>query len=402
MNIIFKTAERNKRYMIASYAFRYIVTTLFYLYLPYPIVSIIVSLSTLFLITLCYKSKLLNKIIAVVLSYFTFFACEIIVVAFVGLTDFSIFVKSQNGDCFDLVVVAVLSFVVVKIMGRFRNIDISTTAPWSFFITVIVVAVISICFGFSIVMQEDINNIVFFFSLISILLLNFIIFYLYDSIVKALNEKMQNEIINHKIEYYKKQAELIQKNSDDVKQLRHDMKNHMIVIEELAVANDSQSIVDYISNIGKKLTPSEEFCSTGIIAVDGIINYKLSLAQKQGVKVTSQIAIPNNLKFEPNDFVTIFGNLLDNAIEAVSRVRDNKFIDLYCEYDRGCIFIVVKNSYDGNLSVSGDNYKTTKSDKKSLHGLGLQSIRATVEKYNGEISIEHSENEFIVRTILPV
>lgn len=402
MKIIFKTADRNSRYLILAYAFRYVVTSLFYLYLPYPIVTIIVSLFTLFVITMCYSSKLSSKIIAVALSYLTFFACEIIIAAFIGLSNFSMFVKSQNGDCVDLVMVAVLSFVVVKCMGRFRNIDISTSAPWSFFITVIAVAVISICFGFSIVMQEDMNDIVFFFSLMSILLLDFIIFYLYDSITKALNQKMQNEIINHKIEYYEKQAEVIQKNSDEVKQLRHDIKNHIIVIEELSRANDLQGVLDYISNISKKLTASNEFCCTGIIAVDSIVNYKLSLAQEQGVRVTSQITIPNSLNVEPNDFVSIFGNLLDNALEAVLKVDDNKFIDLYCEYDKGFIFIVIKNSYDGNLFVSDNKYLTTKNDKKVMHGVGLQSIKATVEKHNGEIKIEHNENEFKVKIFLPI
>lgn len=400
MNVIFKTAERNKKYLILAYAFRYVVTDLFYLYLPYPIVTILVSLFTLFIITMCYRTKLLNKIIAVVLSYLTFFACEIIVAGIIGLSNFSMFVKSQNGDCFSLVMVAVLSFVVVKCMGKFRNIDISASAPWSFFITVIAVAVISICFGFSIVMQEDVNNIVFFFSLISILLLNFIVFYLYDSITKALNQKMQNEIINHKIEYYEKQAEVIQKNSDEVKQLRHDMKNHIIVLEELSKAGNLQGVLGYLSNMSKRLTSAKEFCSTGIVAVDSIVNYKLSLAQEQGVRVSSQITIPNNLDFEPNDFVAIFGNLLDNALEAVQKVTDNKFIDLHCEYDRGIIFIVIKNSYDGNLSVSGNKYQTTKSDKKAMHGVGLQSIKTTVEKYNGEIETEHNGNEFGVKTIL--
>lgn len=402
MNIIFKTAQKNNRYLFLAYAFRYVVTTLFYLYLPYPYVTVTVSFLTLFVIAMCFKSKMSNRIIAVFLSYLTFFACETIIAALIGLSNFSMFAKSRNGGAFDLVVVSVLSFVVVKCMGRFRNIDISAGTPWSFFVTAIAVAVISICFGFSIVMQKDLNDIVFFLSLISILLLNFIIFYLYDSITKAMNQKMQNESINHKIEYYEKQAELIQKNSDEVKQLRHDMKNHLIVIEELLKENNTQGVLDYLSNIGKKLTEAKKFCSTGIVAVDSIVNYKLSLAQEQGVRVISQITIPDSLDFEPNDIVAIFGNLLDNALEAVGKVDGDKFIDLYCEYDRGIIFIVIKNSYDGNLSVSDNKYQTTKSYEKSMHGIGLQSIKATVEKYNGEINVEHNDSEFKVHTILLV
>ena len=93
------------------------------------------------------------------------------------------------------------------------------------------------------------------------------------------------------------------------------------------------------------------------------------------------------------------GNLLDNAIEATSKLNDNKYIKLHIKYNKGTVFIAVKNSFDGKLNIVGNEYKTTK-DSDSLHGIGMKSIETTIKQYNGEMKVSHTNNEFLVKIIL--
>ena len=90
-------------------------------------------------------------------------------------------------------------------------------------------------------MQKNVSDLVYVLSLICVVSLNFLVIYLYDSISKLFNERIETEIAKQETEYYHKQAELIQENSQEVKQLRHDMKNYTIALSELIKNNENKA-----------------------------------------------------------------------------------------------------------------------------------------------------------------
>ena len=179
------------------------------------------------------------------------------------------------------------------------------------------------------------------------------------------------------------------------------MKNHMIAISELSKKHGNTDITDYISALSGKIVRAEEYSQTGILSLDSIINYKLTQAKQSGIKVSCEITVPYDLKIASDDFVTIIGNLLDNAIEAVEKIQDDKYIFLNIRYTKGTLFITVKNSFDGILNIKNNQFQTTKSDTV-LHGIGLQSIESTIHKYNGELLTIHSDTEFVTKIIMIV
>ena len=399
MKIFFKNNDMNKKAALFFYSFFYIATSIVYLFFSTAALNMISSLLVTFLITLCYKSKISKKIIVTVLNYLTLCTSEAIVAFTIGLSNIDPLQNTYYGDSFSLIMVELLAFIFIKIIGKFKDLSSDNPMPWSFLIAAVLIPVISVFFEIQLFMQDNVSNIVYALSLICVIILNFTIFYLYDSFTKAFNEKIQMEMIKQEIDYYHKQADLIQESSEGLKQIRHDMKNHIIVIEELAKTQDNDKILDYISNLYDKLGQAKVFSDTGIIAIDSVLNYKLTQAEKKGIDVTSEITIPNNLEFQSNDFVAILGNLLDNAIEATSKLNDNKYIKLHIKYNKGTVFIAVKNSFDGKLNIVGNEYKTTK-DSDSLHGIGMKSIETTIKQYNGEMKVSHTNNEFLVKIIL--
>lgn len=399
MKLFFKKEYMNIKNAIILYALYYLATSAVYIFFPFPILNLIITVLSLFVITFSYKSTLSKKIIASILIYLTSFISEAIVAGTLGITGFSPFIKEQYGDIFSLVIVELIMFSFVKIVGRFNNLDNEIPVPGLFIITAIVVPIISIFFEIQISMQDDISDLVYCMSLICILALNFIILYLYDSLAKAFKDRIQSEISKQKKLYYQNQAKIIQQSYESTQQLRHDIKNYGIALAELIKNNENEKALDYLSSLSGFLEPAKIFSKTGIVAIDSIINYKFSKAEESGICIDSEIAIPYDIPFKANDFVAILGNLLDNAIEATSQA-ENKYINFRIEYDKGTIIIVLKNSYNGNLKLLGNTYKTTKQDNSTMHGIGLKSIESAVEKYNGEMVTSHTENEFSVKIIL--
>lgn len=91
--------------------------------------------------------------------------------------------------------------------------------------------------------------------------------------------------------------------------------------------------------------------------------------------------------------------MLDNAIEAADKCPTEKFIDLKVRYKRGAMFIDIKNSYDGVI-VKRKNRIVTKKQNKNLHGIGLKSVEAAVNNYNGTMKLDFNEKEFKVSIML--
>lgn len=101
---------------------------------------------------------------------------------------------------------------------------------------------------------------------------------------------------------------------------------------------------------------------------------------------------------QPLDISTIFGNLLDNAIEACRKIEeDEPYIFVSCKIRGNMISVVIKNSMVRNSF----DLKTTKNDKQ-FHGYGLGNVKKALANYNGEMSIKAEGNEFLISLIIPI
>ena len=399
MRLFFKNDFISKKAAVFVYSLYYVVSTLVYALFSFVFLNMISSIIVTFIVTLCYRSKISKKIIVTLLNYATMNICEGVVAAAIGLGGVDVFEISHYGDSFCLIAVALLDFTVIKIIGKFQNLNSNAPIPHTFSIIAILVPCVSVLFEILLFMQKNVSDLVYALSLICVVSLNFLLIYLYDSISKLFDKKIETEMAKQETKYYHKQAELIQNNSQEIKQLRHDMKNYTIALSELIKNNENEKALKYISSVSGILEPAKIYCNTGILSIDSIVNYKFTRAEEIGISVDSEITIPNNLNLNSNDLVAILGNLLDNAIEATSKLNDNKYIKLHIKYNKGTVFIAVKNSFDGKLNIVGNEYKTTK-DSDSLHGIGMKSIETTIKQYNGEMKVSHTNNEFFVKIII--
>lgn len=112
------------------------------------------------------------------------------------------------------------------------------------------------------------------------------------------------------------------------------------------------------------------------------------------------IEIPNKIKMKPVDICVLFGNSLDNAIEACERITEgSKKISMIISYRNNSLIYSLSNSTNGHLVKNGRFFKTSKNNYGE-HGLGLSNIERTVEKYNGILNIQHEDNMFKLSAVL--
>ena len=230
-------------------------------------------------------------------------------------------------------------------------------------------------------------------------------FYILDVIVAKHEDKLESALHAQEKEYYFTQCQLMQESVENIKSIRHDMKFHLATAREFTVNNKADEATAYLCGLLDDIEKNDIYSNTKNIAFDSIINYKLNNANKEHIKLDIRLLIPPALNIDVADIVTIVGNLLDNALDAVSKVED-KMIKLDIEYSRESLFVKIDNSFDGVVKYekradSEDEYIIT-GKNSGEHGYGLKNIRKSVEKYDGHIDISHDENIFSVGVLLYV
>ena len=133
-----------------------------------------------------------------------------------------------------------------------------------------------------------------------------------------------------------------------------------------------------------------------------VLTEKSLLCKKNSITLTC-IADGNILGFmDAVDLYTLFGNALDNAMEAVMKLKaEERFINLLLYEKAGLIFIQIENYFQGEIQMEEGLPVTTKTEK-AYHGFGVKSIVEIVEKYHGFVTIETENQIFLLRITIPV
>ncbi len=186
---------------------------------------------------------------------------------------------------------------------------------------------------------------------------------------------------------------------ENVRRLKHDMKNHMMVIASYLNGGEYDKAREYTSVILDKLNAVHSYIETGNSLLNHILNEKLNVARKEGIAVKAEIENLSFSKMESLDFSALLSNMLDNAIEAC-RKEEQAQLQVQIAAKRGYDTILVKNSILNSVLAENPQLHTTK-EMVGVHGMGIVQIRAIVEKYNGLCDFYEEENWFCVSAFIP-
>lgn len=221
---------------------------------------------------------------------------------------------------------------------------------------------------------------------------------LYDKFLAVIEENTNYQI---KLELDKMEKEYSVQIDDKLKQLhslRHDMKNHLIILYGYAAKNETDHICAYINRIADDLSLTNTVDS-GSHIVSALIAEKEKIAKSQNIRCDINISTPD-INIDDFSITTIIGNLFDNAIKAASECGHG-WIRFALTQTGSYMNIVIENSYSGNIVESNGEFTSTKSDKLLPHGIGIKNVRKVVSDLNGQIDFSYTDGYFSVKAEIP-
>lgn len=212
--------------------------------------------------------------------------------------------------------------------------------------------------------------------------------------------KMENDEINRLFKRQYEQYRLAIENSELLRNEMHDMKHYLAALKG---EEDPVKRSEVLADMERAIAIQESFMNTGNQVLDVILTTKSLQCQKRGI--TLQAMIDGNIlsDIHVKDLCSLFGNILDNAIEATQQVKskDMRLINLSVRRHKQFIIIECENYSENTVEIEKSRALpgTTKGDK-IRHGFGLKSIKKVAEKYGGAMTISSQEGWFKVKVLL--
>ena len=178
------------------------------------------------------------------------------------------------------------------------------------------------------------------------------------------------------------------------------MKNHISALSGLVRNEEWEKIDDYLKNMeGIVLDTGGDM--TGNKAVDALLYQKRQRAKEGNIQWECDVQIPKECCINEFDLCVLFGNLLDNALEACGRLQcdEYSFINIQARTVKKCFLLEVKNSMDRMEKYTDGS--TSKEDSQE-HGIGLLNVGDVVNKYHGVVNMEAEDGIFVISILMPM
>ena len=375
--------DGNRARKIFAYSFSVFIAIFVNLFFYKPIFNFLSIFLGLSAIALSYNGTIKRKCIFV--FYILAVSCiiDLVVSAFLikpfGYDGYSAFVS---------IFVLLLLHDAQLITERFFENDLGielNNRYWLFIIASLLVCIIT-----SIVIFMDKTVSSFSLSLVcgAFLLVNIIISYLMDDLVKSSQKALENQALRDQVSSYEREIMLQNENMEALRSFRHDMKRHFAEISVLASTGKIEQIKNYVSAMENNLVESRRLVDSGNTALDTVLNYMLQRAVDKKIQLNVKVV---NI---------IFGNLLENAIEAQKDVK-NPSIDLEINYLMDSLVVEISNRCLQKVIFKGGLPVTTKQSVRE-HGYGLKNVKKVLDKYISTLDFECSDERFTVKILMKI
>lgn len=180
----------------------------------------------------------------------------------------------------------------------------------------------------------------------------------------------------------------------EMRMLRHDMKNHITVMNGLYDSGKTDELGEYLKELGSAFSITQSVNITGNEIADAIISEKKKYAEMNGASLVTEGSL-KGLEIGAVTLCTVLSNLLDNAVEAAAQTDTKRVVTLSAKKAGSFYYICISNPTSNDIDVSADI--PTSKPESSGHGLGLKSVRKAIEKCGGtlELSCKETSSSYI-------
>ena len=400
MKLFFSKNNTTKFVANIAYLSYFIVTSLAYLLFDIPIITLALNWIIVFCISLTYESTMQKRMMySTYIIVFMLFP-ELIVGAATGYLHFSFFVDGSYRNSIGVIVSKIMAFSEALLLHNYKISKEKQNVGWNLWLSSILIPISTLGYEIMFVSSDSLSQHKFIISVIILFVINISAFYLYDSLSKSYVRQSKLSILEPENTLYSKQCEIMQSSKEELQGFRHDMNNQFIALSQLIKSQQYGEAENQLSRL-TSLTKSKIIYSTsGNVIVDGLINYKLQNALNDKIKVKTEIAVSKQIDIETTDLVAILGNLIDNALNALADVpEDRRNLTIKVVFSQGSLIVRTSNPYTGDVLCKDGKIVSAKQNSKQ-HGYGLDNIAKAVNNYKGYIDIDYTDSIFTVDIIM--
>ena len=210
---------------------------------------------------------------------------------------------------------------------------------------------------------------------------------------RAVSLRHENEILNLLWQEDRRQFDLSKKTMDTIHIKYHDLKR---LLQKMSLPKEEEKAIRDAVRV------YQSHFHTGNEALDILLTENSLRLSEEGIPLT-YMGNGDDLSFmNIMDVYSLFGNALDNAVEAVLSVpeKEKRFIDIVTECRGNLVLITIVNYFQGELSLRDGLPQTSKKEEQGFHGFGLKSMRLVAEKYGGDIDFTTENHLFTLNIYL--
>lgn len=217
---------------------------------------------------------------------------------------------------------------------------------------------------------------------------------------KGITAQQQTQMITAQLKMQEGQYEKLLEHIENTARLRHDWRHHLLTINSFVETGRIEELQSYLESLNPNYIGIEaaSVCENHI--VDVILQHYAAIAKVHNITVAIMADVPKSLTIADTDLCVIFGNLVENAVEACSS-QDNadKCIEIKAKIKGRQLALLVKNTYQKKVMIRDNMYYSTKHEGV---GIGLSSVQKVVKNNNGTMKIDFDERNFKVYALFDI
>ena len=226
---------------------------------------------------------------------------------------------------------------------------------------------------------------------------NVILYLMLGQISRLQRVEYEHKILEEKSAFDSTRYEETNAVWQNVRTVQHDMKHHLSVIQAQLESGSVEESKEYLANLLPEIESMGRVIRSDNKTIDYIINSKLGALKDTQIVISGLIADFSDI--EDRDLACLFGNVLDNAIEAISSLEEKR-IEIIFSVENSSRMIIFKNTVGTSVLKTNPNLNSTKKDGAS-HGYGHKIVEKIVKDYGGMIDYFEEGDMFGVQILLP-
>lgn len=222
----------------------------------------------------------------------------------------------------------------------------------------------------------------------------------YQKLKDKQREERENIILAEQLEATRQHIREVEKLYKDIRAIKHDMGNHITVLENLFAKKETGEFEKYLTGLKEVYSEKTEEIKTGNPVTDVILVQKHKEAKEKGIDFSCNFVYPAEADINAFDISVILNNAIENAFEGTADCeKPQVFVTAYRK--KNAYMLEIVNSISKQIEIDQETGlpETTKKDAHN-HGFGLANIRKVAQKYYGEIDINQEENKFRLTVML--